>query len=164
MVWAAIALFYIMLETRFGPMRKVAVGFTLYAILATLLVVVPASKHQFYVFHATFGSLEVISIAMIWSIYRSKKTKIPGLDTLFKRGISIYALAVVCWMIDLHFCDWLSALPVNPQLHAFWHIFASSGLFHLCSIVYVDRLEQEGKAPYISYNYSWIPVVNYKID
>jgi dihydroceramidase len=67
-------------------------------------------------------------------------------------------------MIDLQFCDWLSGLPVNPQLHAFWHIFASSGLFHLCSIVYVDRLEQEGKAPYISYNYSWIPVVNYKID
>ncbi|KAG2175303.1 hypothetical protein INT44_007791 [Umbelopsis vinacea] len=164
MVWAAIALFFIMLETRFGPMPKVAVGFTLYAIFATIMVVAPASQYQFYVFHGTFGSLEVISIIMIWTIYRAKKTKIPGLETLFKRGISIYALAVACWLVDLHFCSWLSSLPVNPQLHAFWHIFASIGLLHLFSIVYVDRLEKDGSSPYVSYRYTCIPVVNYKTD
>ncbi|KAM3582444.1 hypothetical protein VKS41_005088 [Umbelopsis sp. WA50703] len=164
MVWAAIALFYTMLETRFGPMPKLAVGFAFYAVAATGLVVFPDNKYQFYAFHATFGSLEVISIAMIWSIYLLKKDQIPGLEALFKRGISIYALAVACWMTDLHCCNWLSSLPVNPQLHAFWHIFASSGLFYLCTIVYVDRLHQEGKSPHVSFNHNWLPVVNYKND
>lgn len=47
-----------------------------------------------------------------------------------------YFLALVCWTCDIHFCEFLTpsaerAIPLNPQLHAWWHVLVSIGLYLL---------------------------------
>ena len=38
---------------------------------------------------------------------------------LYNLGFASYALALCCWISDIHFCDFLQALPPgNPQLCA----------------------------------------------
>lgn len=44
-----------------------------------------------------------------------------------KRGVCFYTISVSLWVIDNLFCDWVRPL----QLHAWWHILSSMGIYNL---------------------------------
>ena len=50
-------------------------------------------------------------------------------DSVSLRFLKFYVIVTVSaftvWLADSHFCGFLSGLPVNPQLHSWWHAFCS---------------------------------------
>ncbi|KAL5033229.1 hypothetical protein BDV3_000239 [Batrachochytrium dendrobatidis] len=67
----------------------------------------------------------------------------------FQRGILSYGVATFCWLTDMLFCELVNPhykgaiLPFNPQLHAWWHIFVSIGLYHLALLTLAARVDSK---------------------
>ncbi|CAG8737336.1 3403_t:CDS:2 [Cetraspora pellucida] len=163
MVWTAITLLHPLIETNFGrqgiwlPITQV-----ICAIFCTLAVTVAKGTLQFIFFHITFGLLEIALLVLMSRIYFKKGASHPAVKHLFERGIMIYALGVIVWLVDMHFCDYVNSpfLPFNPQLHAFWHIFASTGLYFLVTLILYNWYYENGTKCKIEYRYGGIvPVI-----
>ena len=61
---------------------------------------------------------------------------------LFRYGFYTFMTALVCWQLDINFCKTLSHLPFgipNPQLHSWWHVLVSVGLYDLTSFIVYRR-------------------------
>lgn len=136
MLWSAICMVYILLEfdapadaSRFGP--ALPLYLTLHGAATTYLVATTGGSLQFYLFHASFGSAEFWCLYQIWKL-RTASSRLAA-------GFRFYLVALVCWSADLTACGSLSALPANPQLHAWWHILVSSGMYCLTLLVGVAR-------------------------
>ena len=133
MLWAVIVMVYCIIETdavrpKYG--RALPIGMFAYAVFVTLLTSLSSGHVQFLLFHASFGSLEFWSLGAI--AMRARRETDPTLCRLYRRGFSAYAIALVCWASDIHFCESLQRMwPANPQLHALWHVFVSAGLYIL---------------------------------
>jgi dihydroceramidase len=135
MLWSALIMTWILIESereeKFGPWLPVAL-FT-HGCVVTAAVAISAGNVQFYLFHLSFGSLEFFSL---WRVYQLwKACTEPHIQACFRRGFGCYGLGLVCWTTDLLFCEAMRTLPGNPQLHAWWHIFVSGGLYMLCVLV-----------------------------
>jgi hypothetical protein len=48
-----------------------------------------------------------------------------------KRGIFLYSSSIILWVIERLFCDYVQSF----QLHAWWHVLSSIGMYHLNMIV-----------------------------
>ena len=48
-----------------------------------------------------------------------------------KRGSCIFIVGYFCWLADYFLCPQFAQLGGNPQFHAWWHIFASIGLYDI---------------------------------
>ena len=54
----------------------------------------------------------------------------PAIHRLFIVGNALIVAAFACWLLDRFACCQISAaLPFYPQLHAWWHVFVSGGLY-----------------------------------
>ena len=77
---------------------------------------------------------------------RNKLSRDPCLRA-FELGSFFYGLAIGCWLFDMLLCEFVnpayssSVLPLNPQLHAWWHVFISIGLYYMSLLLLVDRTE-----------------------
>jgi dihydroceramidase len=77
---------------------------------------------------------------------RKKYEQDPCLKA-FELGSLFYGLAIGCWLVDMFLCEFLnpvyssSVLPLNPQLHAWWHVFISVGLYYMSLLLLADRME-----------------------
>eukprot|EP00282_Hemiselmis_andersenii_P006594 CAMPEP_0114156220 /NCGR_PEP_ID=MMETSP0043_2-20121206/25930_1 /TAXON_ID=464988 /ORGANISM="Hemiselmis andersenii, Strain CCMP644" /LENGTH=255 /DNA_ID=CAMNT_0001251623 /DNA_START=29 /DNA_END=792 /DNA_ORIENTATION=- len=91
-------------------------------------------------FQAHFGALVVLGIGFIARSV-TLSCSVPLLPVTTKRLSSVHLqhrklrmmaqlyvfyilLAFALWVVDQKFCPSLHALPVNPQLHAWWHLLA----------------------------------------
>lgn len=80
------------------------------------------------------------------AILRKKISDDPCLKA-FELGSLFYGLAIGCWLLDMLFCEYMnpvyssSVLPLNPQLHAWWHVFISVGLYYMSLLLLADRME-----------------------
>ncbi|HEU5077548.1 MAG TPA: ceramidase [Polyangiaceae bacterium] len=164
MLYTATLLVYILLENR--PERRFGVWFPAalagYAALATCGAAFMRDQAQFYSFQVTFAALEFYGLYRTFLIHR--KSRNPTQRRLFRVGITLYAIAIVLWFIDLRFCDTLvsSALQLgapNPQLHAWWHVLVSAGLYALILVIAFDRCQVLGRQPRWHYRMRWVPVV-----
>src|SRR6266498_2312499 len=151
MGWSALTLLHSLIESNFGKKGSLLpILLILHAILCTASITIATGALQFTFFHTSFGSIEVISVILMYRIYSLKKNSHPSIKLLFERGLMIYVLAIITWLIDLHLCDYVngkdgSVLPFNPQLHAVWHILASSGLYLLVVLTLYNWLYENGK-------------------
>ncbi|KAI8923932.1 ceramidase, partial [Entophlyctis helioformis] len=66
----------------------------------------------------------------------------------FERGAALYGSAMVCWIVDMTLCEYVNpgyestaVLPINPQLHAWWHVLASLGLYNMTLLTLAARVE-----------------------
>jgi dihydroceramidase len=145
MLYLALVMVYILLELRPGrrygnwlPLALVAHG-----VLVTLLATLTRGRLQFFVFHVSFGSLEVFALFRVALLYRASHS--PRIRRLFWLGMSSYVVAVALWFVDLRFCDVMSVtLPSfgvpNPELHAVWHVLVSFGFYLLVVMIAEARL------------------------
>lgn len=97
----------------------------------------------------------------------SSTSKDPIIYT-FHRGAFFYGIAVTCWLTDMLLCEWVnpvhgtSVLPYNPQLHAWWHVFISCGLYYISTLVLLHRVQFLGGGPgsaRLGLLGGWIPYV-----
>jgi dihydroceramidase len=154
MLYSAIVMVFILVENRrerrFGAWFPLALG--LHAALVTALTAFTRGPLQFYLFHASFGSMETFSLVGVYLLQRAQG---PGpARRLFRAGMASYLVAVLLWFIDLRFCRVLSEeLPAlgafNPQLHAVWHVLVSCGFYCLLLVTAYVRLERLGRMPEI---------------
>lgn len=162
MLYTALIMVYILVEgrpeRRFGAWFPVALG--LHAVLVTALTALSRGSLQFYLFHMSFGSLEVLSL---YGVYRLQRGHRSGpVRRLFLAGMAAYLVAVVLWFIDLKLCPLLSErLPAlgafNPQLHAVWHVLVSCGFYCLLLVTAHVRLERLGRGPALDWRLGVVP-------
>lgn len=152
MLYSALILVYAILENRrkprFGPWLWALL--LLHAVLVTALTALSRGTLQFYLFHLSFGSLEAFCLVSVFLIDRASSD--PVMHRLFRWGMGAYALALVAWITDLTACGTLSeTLPrsglFNPELHAFWHVLVSVGLYLLVVLLIYERLRVLGRQP-----------------
>lgn len=66
---------------------------------------------------------------------------------IFELGLCAYLSAFLCWLADMFYCELLNPsyagalMPVNPQLHAWWHVLVSCGLYNMALLTLVQRME-----------------------
>jgi dihydroceramidase len=164
MLYSALIMVYILLENR--AERRFGAWFpallVVHALLVTTLTAFTRGKLQFYLFHASFGSLEFFGLYRVYRI--SRRSSDVVVHRLFRVGMGAYAVALFCWITDLKACETLDGtLPrlglVNPQLHAWWHILVSVGLYLLVVLVAYDRLQVLGRKPRIDRWLGFVPRV-----
>ncbi|CAI2171996.1 11525_t:CDS:2 [Funneliformis geosporum] len=165
MVWSALTILHSLIESNYGKKGLwLPILLILHAILCTASITIPTGALQFTFFHISFGSIEFVSMILMYRIYSRKKESHPSIKLLFERGLMIYVLAITTWLIDLYLCDYVngeenSILPFNPQLHAMWHILASSGLYLLVVLTLYNWLYENGKKCIVEWRYGgFVPV------
>jgi dihydroceramidase len=164
MLYSALVMVYILVENRaaprFGPWFPALLA--AHGVLVTCLSAFTRGKLQFYLFHSSFGSLEVFGLAGVYAIHR--RSKQSAVHRLFRVGMGSYLFAVALWFTDLEFCSTLAVtLPAhgvpNPQLHAVWHLLVSNGLYLLVLLMAYDRLAVLGRSPALRFALGWVPHV-----
>jgi dihydroceramidase len=151
MLWSALAMLYILIEDR--PARRfgswLPVALIAHGLLVTALTAFTRGGLQVYLFHASFDSMEAFALYRVYRIHRRATS--ARLRAVYRVGMGAYALAIVAWVIDFRGCEAVRRLPVhglpNPQLHAWWHVLVSVGLYMLTVVEAFDRLEVLGRAP-----------------
>jgi dihydroceramidase len=164
MLYLALLMVYILVENR--PERRFGPWFPLallgYAVLSTYLSAFTRGRLQFFLFQASFASLEFFALARVYLIHRR------GQDVrarrVFQLGMGAYALGVALWLSDIRFCATLNeTLPAygvpNPQFHAWWHVLVSCGFYALLMVIAHDRLKMLGRAPRLHFAAGVIPLV-----
>ncbi|CAB4484978.1 alkaline phytoceramidase, partial [Rhizophagus irregularis] len=170
MVWSALTLLYSLIESIFGKKGKwLPILLALHAVLCTASITITTGALQFAFFHISFGSLEIISLILMFQIYSKKKNSHPPIKYLFEKGLLIFLGAVTAWLIDLHLCDYVnggekSILPYNPQLHAMWHILASVGLYLLVVLILYNWHYENGRKCKIEWRYGGLVPVCRTLD
>lgn len=163
MLWTSYALAYIMLEP--DSLKKkygwhLSWVMTIWAATATILSCTHG-KFQFYFFQTSYLINQIFALSTV-SHYAFNNARAKGTGPLWGIALRFYILAVVVWLIDLNFCHVLSdpsVLPVNPQLHAWWHVFAGYGSYVCCMMVVLNSMEVMGADCAINYALFIIPYV-----
>lgn len=165
MLYLALLMVYILVENR--PERRFGSWFPLalfgYAVLSTCLSAFTRGRLQFFLFQASFASLELFALARVWLIHR--RSQDGRARRIFQVGMGSYALAIVLWMSDNQFCATLNeTLPAygvpNPQFHAWWHVLVSCGFYALLMVIAHDRLKTLGHAPRVRFAAGVVPLVH----
>jgi dihydroceramidase len=131
MLYVALVVVYALVENR--PQRRFGLTFqaalVLWGLILTALSTLTRGRVQFIAFQASFGSLELYALAAM--VRTARTTTSAPVRRLLHAGLAIYVLGILFWLTDLRWCrvlQHLGPLP-NPQLHAWWHVLASWGLY-----------------------------------
>jgi dihydroceramidase len=188
MIYASLIMAYIVIEQnhknpKYYPMLPI--GLTIHGILTTLLVASPAffptyasPLLQFVCFHISFAILETFLLATIITMFTKEES--PEMRKLHIIGTWLWFAGIACWVLDYFGCEhiwegdhglrktyltftigsWTITAP-NPQLHAWWHVCASSGLYILSVVVAEFRARKLGHLTQINYYMGFLPYVTY---
>ncbi len=164
MLYTAALLVYVLLENQ--PQRRFGTWFpatlAAYALVATCGAAFLRGQAQFWSFQVSFAGLEFYGLYRTWLIHRQSRDGTHR--RLFRVGICLYASAIVLWFIDLRFCRALThvtrrlGIP-NPELHAWWHVLVSAGLYAMILVIAFDRCQVLGRRPGWRYHWGVVPVV-----
>lgn len=164
MLYTAALLVYILLENQ--PQRRFGMWFpaTLagYALIATCGAAFLRGQAQFWSFQISFAALEFYGLYRTLLIHRQSRD--PTQRRLFRAGLCSYATAIVLWFIDLRFCSSITNVTrqlgvPNPQLHAWWHVLVSAGLYAMILVIAFERCQVLGRQPRWRYRLGVVPVV-----
>ncbi len=169
MLYLALVIVYILVENRPEPRfgRWFPLVLCCHAVLTTCLTSLTHGRLQFYLFHASFASLELFALGSVYFIHRRGQD--ATVRRVYRLGMSAYALAFVVWISDIRFCSTLNVtLPAmgipNPQFHAWWHILVSCGFYTLLVVIAHDRLKTLGHSPQVHFAAAVIPSVRGSAD
>lgn len=114
-------------------------------------------RYRFVVsFQVLFAALTLY--ASRWLIFHIRRTQIAAARRLGILYIVCMVVGFSLWLIDVHHCDAMHALPVgNPQFHAWWHVF--TGIACYCGPAFLSfrRLEMQGQRPTLLWRF-FVPV------
>ena len=143
MIATGLSLVYITFECTSYPKKRFGLWFPIalavYGLFISFVMVfaeptflnVSKDLFEFLFFQLSFATLCVASTVQAMRILNHVEAG-PAWK-LWYTGAGLFLLGYVgCWMPDFHLCDKLDNLPLqlpNPQLHAWWHVFSSSGSY-----------------------------------
>lgn len=165
MLWSALSMTYILVEDQRNNMysRWFPLALAAHGTFTTLLVALSSGAVQFALFHVSFGTLEFFSLYRVYCLWAKvcEQEGSGAVRRLYRRGFSCYGIGIACWATDLLLCETMrSALPANPQLHAWWHVFVSGGLYLLLILVAHNRCDVLGQHPSIAWLGGCLPYVS----
>lgn len=106
--------------------------------------------------------MEIYALSQLGMLLYDRKCSkgIDGVVLIGIYGFIAYLTGVAVWSIDLFFCPSLQN-PFNPQLHAWWHVFVSIGLYCMAVVLLVLEAEHQKKAQSVEWRYL-LPLVRLK--
>ncbi|KAJ1933063.1 hypothetical protein FBU59_006162, partial [Linderina macrospora] len=139
MLWSVAISSYLAITTQFQVNRvKFLWALALWTLFVSGLTALSSGRLQFLLFQTSFN---LLTLVVAYMAYRAKKdlekAGLPEITRLFRDGIKWYLVAAIVWLTDTNFCPYIdgrteqSLLPLNLQLHAWWHILVSLGLIYL---------------------------------
>eukprot|EP00158_Paraphelidium_tribonemae_P008807 Partr_v1_DN28689_c4_g1_i1_m50508 putative alkaline ceramidase len=176
------------IKPKYSPLLPVALS--VHAAVTTMLVASPAffpqlssPLLQFVCFHLSFAALQgflLFKARQVWQEHKDSEAR-----RVFFRGIALWFTGLACWIADYIGCDYLwegensfrvqyltfttpafgslkpfkFTLP-NPQLHSWWHICASCGLYAISVFIAHHRAIILKKNAVITYKMGFLPVVS----
>jgi dihydroceramidase len=163
MLYSALVMVFILVEN--GPSRRFGWWFpallAAHGVFLTCLAAFTRGNLQFYLFHTSFGSLELFALLSVYAIHR--KSRNPTVRRMFRLGMTSYVTAIAFWFTDIQACSVLGSLPAyglpNPQFHAVWHLLVSCGMYLLTLVIAYDRLERLGRHPELRIRLGILPAV-----
>jgi len=130
MLLLALGLFYVLftLEGKASTRSKL--------VLAVMLAVLGCSAGAFMLvgaeeplfFRVCFGAIITGLVMQEGRLYYKYSDR--ALRRLYERAAIAFPLGFGLWLIDMHACSFVQNLPINPQLHAWWHIFTGGVSCH----------------------------------
>ena len=152
MLYTSALLVYVLLENR--PRRRFGIwlpaALLVYALSATYGAAFMRGNAQFWSFQVSFATLEFYAMYRVFLIHRASTDRTQR--RLFRVGISLYLLAIGLWFIDIRYCAGIVNAAAafglhNPELHAWWHVLVSAGLYALVLVIAYDRCRILGRVP-----------------
>jgi len=169
MLYTAALLVYVLLENQ--PKRRFGLWFPLvllgYAAIASYGAAFMRGQAQFWSFQVSFAALEFYGLYRTLLIHRRSRDRTQR--RLFRAGICLYFSAIVLWFIDIRFCSTLTDVTghlgvPNPQLHAWWHVLVSAGLYAMILVIAFDRCQVLGRQPRWQSRMLRVPVIAVKVE
>ncbi|KAF9897060.1 Alkaline ceramidase 3 [Lobosporangium transversale] len=162
MVYSILSLAYCCIEDRsyrrYGTWFPISIA--LYGLLTTVVMLIAGPENhllEFIVFQSSFAFVVLVVMSHIIKIYGSIQ------DLSIKRLWVLTAMTAlvsyIFWNIDFRMCDIMQSLPVNPQLHAIWHVGASLSSYLVTLLVCYQRAENLGRKPSMEWKWGVLPYV-----
>ncbi len=138
MIWAALCMFY-NLATGLMPKhhhRKLASALIIWGLATTAAMIATRHTIEFQVFVTNFLIAEGLGFAAAVPLYRRFLS--PQVRRWFWIGVGLHAFGGLCWITEQALCAIILEWPLNPQLHAIWHVFTGAGMYTLfvCTAAY----------------------------
>ncbi|GLE07403.1 hypothetical protein PINS_up017565 [Pythium insidiosum] len=98
-------------------------------------------------FQVVFGTLATLcSVRLCFHYMQVKDARARAVARSYVRNSLI---GFTLWLTDLHMCSHIQRLPVNPQGHAWWHLFMGIASYHGPVFMQYVRLSQLKRSPKI---------------
>ncbi|KAJ1970119.1 hypothetical protein IWQ62_000159 [Dispira parvispora] len=139
-------------------------GMFLVTLVSSVIVFLTSGLVQFFTFHVIYNIYQFTCVGLVVILYRQRRNRFPKAAQLVHRGLMFLILAGVFWLMDTYFCHWVngkiqSILPVNMQLHAWWHFFVSLGFYYLCAFLLFDEQIRLHRQPFVKYHWLILPEI-----
>jgi dihydroceramidase len=130
---------------------------TVLFIYGTVYAIGHALFHFKLVYQLHFVFLCLLCLPRMYKYYiYTKEVPARRLGRMYVISIS---LGGIFWLVDRNFCNRLSTLPVNPQGHAWWHIFMGFSAYFGNTFLQFCRAHQLEWNPELRYVLGWLPYV-----
>ncbi|KAG6617347.1 alkaline phytoceramidase [Phytophthora cinnamomi] len=143
MVWAMLVWIYIVYNNEIQELPVPHASSLVVALLTTIGVIFTVI-HAIYrfttVFQVFFGILAVFTCARLCMHYAEVKDQ--RARAVARSYVTSALIGFAFWLMDYHYCHTLRGLPVNPQGHAWWHIFMGVSSYHGPIFMQYVRMEQ----------------------
>ncbi|KAI1317147.1 hypothetical protein EDD11_008938 [Mortierella claussenii] len=160
MVYAILALAYCCIENlsyrRYGTWFPISIA--LYAILTTVVMLKAGPTNHllaFVVFQSSFAFVVLVVMSHIIKIYSELEDR--TIKQLWARTAATALVSYLLWNVDFRMCELMQRLPLNPQLHAMWHMGASVSSYMVTLLVCYNRAENLGHKPTMEWQWGVLP-------
>lgn len=147
MVWAMLVWIYIVYS---NEIQQLKIPEPAVIAVLTFLGVAFAIVHAIYrfttMFQLFFGTLAILCCVRLCMYYT--RVKDPRAKAVAISYVRNSLIGFVFWMVDYHYCHHMRELPINPQGHAWWHIFMGISSYHgpvFMQYVRMEQLKQKGE-------------------
>lgn len=86
-------------------------------------------------------------------------TKEVAAKRLAQLYVGTVSLGILCWAFDRKFCDDVSLWCVNPQGHAWWHVFMGFNSYFANTFLMFCRAQQLGWQPRVIQAFGFFPYI-----
>mmetsp|Transcript_56429 Transcript_56429/g.132974 ORF Transcript_56429/g.132974 Transcript_56429/m.132974 type:complete len:255 (-) Transcript_56429:12-776(-) len=156
MVWTMLCWGYVLFEPDLGAHLRPYFGPVL-AVYAVVFSVVHWFGRFTTAFQVHFIVLVLGCIPRVWRYSTQCHDSVAS--KVFQVYMQTYLIGSACWLTDLHLCHTMKNLPVNPQGHAWWHLFMAINSYLGPVFMQFVRGRQLGWNVEIAWRFGFVPIV-----
>ncbi|GAQ80572.1 Ceramidase [Klebsormidium nitens] len=156
MVWAILVYIYVLFSPDWHYTNAMPIFLFLYGTCFAII----HSQFRFVIgFQIHYAFLVSLCLPRMYKYYLHCNS--PVAQHVAELYIYTLILGVACWLVDRSFCDLLQSFPVNPQGHAWWHVFMGFNSYYGITFLEYCRASQLRWNPTVVYWWG-LPYVHVK--